>query len=82
MTTTKSKPTVISMKIHEKIVADYEEKLKNTTTKFVIPKILIEAINYYANKDNYRLIKSFTHHYRIVREGGKLAREVLDVISN
>jgi hypothetical protein len=62
----------------EKII----ESSKNIKELGSLPEIAIKALEYYGSKDNYRLIKSFTHYYRIIREGGKLAREALDAISN
>lgn len=82
----KKKSTVISMKKHEEMITDLEKEIESLKTERkevgCFPGIAIEALNYYATKDNYRLIKSFTHHYRIIREGGKLAREALNVINN
>lgn len=81
MTKPKRKSTVMSIKEHERLMQEVRDE-NPVITEINIPEEVFEALEFYADKGNYRLIKSFSHYYKIIKDGGKIAQGALDALTN
>ena len=84
MIQTKKKPTVISYKKHEQYMDGLIRKIKDLEGKLKVsvPSEVIEALEFYGDRANYKLIKSYTHYTKVIKDGGIKARSALDAIND